>query len=123
MQVTWQRKRVAIVFAKANRTRIARELSCVHTYPGESQPVSIFMAGSPGAGKTEVSKVLIAGLDEPRRFGSKRTYRLQIRIDVIVKNTDGTNRIVELDADAGKIDALVTIRYSQDKLNQILAEA
>ncbi|WP_219268612.1 zeta toxin family protein [Pseudomonas sp. Xaverov 259] len=49
----------ALVFAKANRTRIARELACLANYPGENYPVSVFMAGSPGAGKTEVSKSFI----------------------------------------------------------------
>ncbi|WP_460949896.1 zeta toxin family protein [Pseudomonas marginalis] len=49
----------AVIFAKANRTRIARELACLSRYPGEEYPVSVFMAGSPGAGKTEVSKSFI----------------------------------------------------------------
>lgn len=49
----------ALVFAKANRTRVARELACLNRYPGEEYPVSVFMAGSPGAGKTEVSKSFI----------------------------------------------------------------
>ncbi|MGY2290005.1 zeta toxin family protein [Pseudomonas sp. SDO528_S397] len=49
----------ALIFAKANRTRIARELACLSQYPGEQYPVSVFMAGSPGAGKTEVSKSFI----------------------------------------------------------------
>lgn len=50
---------LAVIFAKANRTRIARELACLNRYPGEKYPVSVFMAGSPGAGKTEVSKSFI----------------------------------------------------------------
>ncbi|WP_296219518.1 zeta toxin family protein [Pseudomonas sp. UBA2684] len=54
----------AIAFAKANRTRIARELANVKIYPGEDTPVSVFMAGSPGAGKTEVSKALITGFED-----------------------------------------------------------
>ncbi|AZE95674.1 hypothetical protein C4J96_3575 [Pseudomonas orientalis] len=49
----------AIGFAKANRTRIARDLACLTRYPGEEYPVSVFMAGSPGAGKTEVSKSFV----------------------------------------------------------------
>lgn len=229
----------AIAFAKANRTRIAREHACVETYPGEDHPVSIFMAGSPGAGKTEVSKALIGGMEDrgakalridpddlrgyfPEYCGNnsrlfqrgvntiverlhdlvlaqrqsflldgtlsnpavgkrnverslrhnrlvvivyvyqeprlawefvkareltegrsipkaefirqlfaaketvlelKKTFRLQIRVDVIVKNTDGTNKSEELNADAAKIDALVTIGYSHDQLDQILTEA
>jgi len=46
----------AVTFAKKNRTKIARELTDKKKYPAEENPVSVFMAGSPGAGKTEVSK-------------------------------------------------------------------
>lgn len=49
----------ALQFAKENRTRIARELTCIETYPADEYPVSVFMAGSPGAGKTEVSRAFI----------------------------------------------------------------
>lgn len=54
----------ALIFAKANRTRIARELACLANYPGENYPVSVFMAGSPVAGKTEVSKSFIRLMEE-----------------------------------------------------------
>lgn len=50
----------AITFAKQHRTRIARELACLKSFPADEYPVSVFMAGSPGAGKTEVSKAFIA---------------------------------------------------------------
>lgn len=49
----------AVLFAKENRTRIARQLACLKRYPADEFPVSVFMAGSPGAGKTEVSKSFI----------------------------------------------------------------
>lgn len=49
----------ALVFAKANRKPIARRLTDPEVYSAESQPVSVFMAGSPGAGKTEASIELI----------------------------------------------------------------
>ena len=49
----------AIEFAKANRTRLARELTDPKRFPGEKHPVSVFMAGSPGAGKTEASIELL----------------------------------------------------------------
>ncbi|WP_430292943.1 zeta toxin family protein [Pseudomonas sp. B1-22] len=229
----------AIAFAKANRTRIARELADVKMYPGEDTPVSVFMAGSPGAGKTEVSKALIAGFEDfgakalridpddlriyfPDYTGSnsrlfqravnsiverlhdlvleqrqsflldgtlanaqvarrnverslrrnrditvvyvyqdpllawefvkareltegrnipkaefirqlfaakevvkelKRSFRLQLKVDLIVKDTDGSNQAVELNVDPGKIDALVTFGYSAVELDRILTEA
>lgn len=49
----------AVAFAKQNRTRIVRGLACMETYPSDEYPVSVFMAGSPGAGKTEVSREFI----------------------------------------------------------------
>ena len=49
----------ALAFAKANRKAIARRLTDDAIYFAESDPVSVFMAGSPGAGKTEASIELI----------------------------------------------------------------
>lgn len=229
----------AIEFAKAHRTRIAREVACIKTYPGEDHPVSVFMAGSPGAGKTEISKAFVENITEmgiptlridpddfrgrfPEYTGNnsrlfqrgvnsiverlhdlvlkqkqsflldgtlsnveiakrnierslrhnrsaviiyvyqdplqawefvkareltegrnipksefirqlfaaraavlelKSAFRLQLSVDVIVKNIDGTNKHIELNADAQTIDALVTIGYSAEELDQILTEA
>lgn len=53
----------AVRFIRENRTRLARELTDPTVYPPESEPVSVFMAGSPGAGKTEASIELLAGID------------------------------------------------------------
>lgn len=55
----------ALAFAKANRRAIARRLTDRSLYPPEDEPVSVFMAGSPGAGKTEASVELIAKLGSP----------------------------------------------------------
>lgn len=49
----------AIEFARKNKKQIAKRLTNVEIYIPEQKPVSVFMAGSPGAGKTEASKVLI----------------------------------------------------------------
>lgn len=65
----------AIAFAKANRTRIARERTDPKTFPGEDNPVSVFMAGSPGAGKTEASIELLDS------FGSEGAKILRIDPD------------------------------------------
>ena len=46
----------AIKFAKKNRTAIANELTDRERFPPEDEPVAVFMAGSPGAGKTETSR-------------------------------------------------------------------
>lgn len=50
----------AVVFAKANRKEIARRLTDQAVYLPDEFPVSIFMAGSPGAGKTEASLEFLA---------------------------------------------------------------
>ena len=49
----------AIQYAKENRTQIARRLTDLKIFPAELRPASVFMAGSPGAGKTEASIVLL----------------------------------------------------------------
>ena len=46
----------AIKFAKKSRTAIANELTDRERFPPEDEPVAVFMAGSPGPGKTETSK-------------------------------------------------------------------
>ena len=49
----------ALDFARANKKRIAQKLTDPDVFLPEERPVSIFMAGSPGAGKTEASIELI----------------------------------------------------------------
>jgi predicted ABC-type ATPase len=49
----------AIVFARSNKKAIGRRLTNKEQYPPEEEPVSVFMAGSPGAGKTEASIALV----------------------------------------------------------------
>lgn len=52
----------AIKFAQANKKVIAKRLTDKSVFSAEDNPVSVFMAGSPGAGKTEASLSLIAKL-------------------------------------------------------------
>lgn len=61
----------AVAFARSNKKLIARRLTSRDIFPGETQPVSVFMAGSPGAGKTEASKELLSQLD-----GSAKVLRI-----------------------------------------------
>lgn len=49
----------ALVFAREHKKEIAARLADPAVYLPEDCPVSIYMAGSPGAGKTEASKELI----------------------------------------------------------------
>jgi predicted ABC-type ATPase len=49
----------ALRFARSNKKAIAKRLTNKELYPPEEAPVSVFMAGSPGAGKTEASIALV----------------------------------------------------------------
>lgn len=54
----------AIKFARKHKKVIASKWTDTERHPPESEPVSVFMAGSPGAGKTEASIELIELLRE-----------------------------------------------------------
>ncbi|HEX19806.1 MAG TPA: hypothetical protein ENG78_03180, partial [Acidiferrobacteraceae bacterium] len=49
----------ALEYAKKHRTEMARRLTDTDIFIAEANPVSVFMAGPPGAGKTEASIELI----------------------------------------------------------------
>lgn len=49
----------ALCFARLNKKSIAKRRTDKILYPTEEAPVSVFMAGSPGAGKTEASLALV----------------------------------------------------------------
>ena len=55
-QLAWDQ---AVQFAKANKKKIGKRLTSLASYPSEEEPVSVFMSGSPGAGKTEASFALL----------------------------------------------------------------
>jgi len=44
-------------YARKHKKNIARSLTDPTTFLPEAQPVAVFMAGSPGAGKTESSSL------------------------------------------------------------------
>jgi adenylylsulfate kinase-like enzyme len=54
----------AIAFAKKHKHTRCAELTDRSIYPPEELPVSVFMAGSPGAGKTESAKEIISELEK-----------------------------------------------------------
>lgn len=53
----------AIAYAKQHRAEIAKKLTALDLHPPEANPVSVFMAGSPGAGKTETSQALLSAFE------------------------------------------------------------
>ena len=62
MELTDEQKVIqekALQFARKNKNQIADFFTDRSIYPTEGQPVSVFMAGSPGAGKTEASIELL----------------------------------------------------------------
>lgn len=52
---------MSFVRIKRNKKLIAKRI--VDSFPEEESPVSVFMAGSPGAGKTEVAKSLLESFE------------------------------------------------------------
>lgn len=62
MPLTDQEERIkaqALEYARDNKKQIAKQLTDPGVFPPEEHPVSIYMAGSPGAGKTEASLELV----------------------------------------------------------------
>lgn len=59
----------AMDFARRNKKAIARRLTDINLFLPDDAPVSVFMAGSPGAGKTESSRELIATLEKQHQNG------------------------------------------------------
>jgi hypothetical protein len=53
----------AVAYAKLHKRSRCAALTDPAIYPPEKEPVSVFMAGSPGAGKTEAAKEIIAQLE------------------------------------------------------------
>jgi len=86
MEMTPEEEQIAEeawVYAKEHRTEIARRLTDPKMYLPEVNPVSVFMAGSPGAGKTEASIELLNILD------SKGTKVLRIDPDELREELPG----------------------------------
>lgn len=62
MKITPEEEQIAqdaIKYAKKHRTGIARKFTNPAVFVPEANPVPVFMAGSPGAGKTEASIALL----------------------------------------------------------------
>lgn len=78
----------AEAFANANKKRVAAEQTDTNLFLPDEHPVSVFMAGSPGAGKTESSKNLI------EKFSKDHSCVLRIDPDdlrVLLPGYSGTN--------------------------------
>lgn len=60
-------KQQAEEFARTNKKKLAKDLTDVSKYAPDAEPISVFMAGSPGAGKTEYSTNLIEILEKNKK--------------------------------------------------------
>lgn len=67
MSLITQIQQGAIVFIKKNKHLLIEQFASKNRYSAlDAQPISIFMAGSPGAGKTEFSKRLLRNIHAVR---------------------------------------------------------
>lgn len=57
-------KEKALAYAKANHKKLIAEICDPSKYSKSSKPFTLFMAGSPGSGKTEYSKSFLKQLEE-----------------------------------------------------------
>jgi predicted ABC-type ATPase len=74
----------AIEYARLHKKEIARRLTDPTIFPPDKIPISVFMAGSPGAGKTESATNLIAHF-------SQDTQILHIDSDILRKEFEAYN--------------------------------
>lgn len=81
----YETKQKAIDFANKNKVAIANKIVRTDIYLPEENPVSVFMAGSPGAGKTESSKNLI------KKFSKNTGQILRIDPDELRSKIPGYN--------------------------------
>lgn len=98
----------AATFAQENRRAIARELTDKSIYVPEQSPVSVFMAGSPGAGKTEASQALA------ERFG--RVLRIDPdEIRMRFPEYNGSNAWIFQSATTKIVEKVVDRAFDQDQ--------
>ena len=102
----------AVEFARTNKKRIAKEMTDTSIFLPEEHPVSVFMAGSPGAGKTESSKILV------RELESRRPDGRILRIDpddfrAHCPGYDGHNSVLFQGAVSIIVDKILDLAHSQ----------
>src|SRR5690606_19667964 len=81
----------ALAYAKTHQKRLIRELIDLDIYHPSKNPFTLFMAGSPGSGKTEYSQSLLGKLEA--KHPAQKIVRLdtdELR-DLLPEHYDGTN--------------------------------
>lgn len=80
---------------RENKKKIKSTICNLQDYPEEVKPITIFMAGTPGAGKTELSKSLIEIFDRPMvRIDADEIREMMRDIGYNGKNSHVFQRIV-----------------------------
>lgn len=92
-------------YARKNKSKFIEKFANLSVFSPDVVPISIFMSGSPGAGKTEFSKWLIEG------FYQKEKERFVVRIDADeirdeLPKYDGTNAYLFTAASSILIDSI-----------------
>lgn len=98
----------AVAWAKQNRTAFARQVTSTEIYPGEKEPVAVFMAGSPGAGKTESAKAMASELGSFLRIDPDE-FRKEI------PGYDGSNSWLVQDAVSLLLERVLDRAFKQDQ--------
>jgi UDP-N-acetylglucosamine kinase len=105
-----QIEREAMDYASKNKKTIARELTSPEIFPPEENAVSVFMAGSPGAGKTEASRWLLAQFEgDGLRVLCIDPDELRCRFAAY----DGTNSFLFQGAVSTLVNKIVDFAYDQ----------
>lgn len=115
VEMTAEERRIqeaAMEFARENKKQRCIALTDISVFLPEEHPVSVFMAGSPGAGKTESSRELIVEL-EARTPGSR-----VLRIDPDDLRSefpgyDGRNSWLFQGAASTWVDRMLDLAFSQ----------
>ena len=108
----------AIAWVKRNKKFIKDKFASINDYPPDNYPSTIFMAGAPGVGKTEFSKLFIEKFYESEK--QKKIVRLDTdEIREIIPGYNGYNSSIFQSASALGMEYLIDKVY-EDKQNALI---
>jgi UDP-N-acetylglucosamine kinase len=111
--------RQALKYVKDHRKDLIENFASKNKYPPDERPFSIFMAGSPGAGKTEFSKSLIKSLEQDTEIKIVRIDADEIR--EMLPQFNGRNADLVQPAAALGVEKLFD--YVQDNNQNIILDS
>ena len=108
----------SVAWVKRNKKFIKNRFASIKDYPPDNYPSTIFMAGAPGAGKTEFSKLFIDKFYESEK--QKKIVRLDTdEIREIIPGYNGYNASMFQSASALGMEYLIDKVY-EDKQNALI---